>query len=97
MTALTGRARWVRRWLRDRAEREIVVVAHGDILRYITDGTNSGEPWRNAEVKVYTFLNDENDAEAVMIPFVATGVVSESKPTNSRLWLRHIGRTESVY
>jgi hypothetical protein len=56
------------------------------------------EPWGNAEVKEYTFLNDEKDAEAVMIPFVATGLVSEGgfKPTTSRLWLRHIGRTEIV-
>ena len=85
--------------MRDRPEREIVVVAHGDILRYITDGTNSGEPWRNAEVKEYTFLSDEKDADAVMIPFVTTGVVPEGgiEPTNSRLWLGPIGRTEMVY
>lgn len=35
------RATWVRRWLRDRAENKIVVVAHGDILRCITDGYRS--------------------------------------------------------
>lgn len=89
----------MRRWLRDRPEREIVVVAHGDILRYITDGMNSGEPWGNTEVKEYTFLNDEKDANAVMIPFVAsTGGVSfgSDKPTGSRLWSRHVGRTEIV-
>ena len=59
---------------------------------------NSGEPWRSAEVKEYTFLNDEKDADAVMIPYVATSVVSEGgiKPTNSHLWLRYIGRTEIV-
>lgn len=78
-----------------------MVVAHGDILRYITDGTNSGEPWGNAEVKEYTFLNDDDkDGDAVMIPFVAaTSVVSggENRPASSRLWLRHTGRTEMVY
>ncbi|KAJ3750595.1 histidine phosphatase superfamily [Lentinula detonsa] len=34
--AVRARARWVRRWLRDRPEQNIVVVAHGDILRQIT-------------------------------------------------------------
>ncbi|KAJ3870282.1 histidine phosphatase superfamily, partial [Lentinula novae-zelandiae] len=34
--AVKARARWVRRWLRDRPEQNIVVVAHGDILRQIT-------------------------------------------------------------
>jgi hypothetical protein len=58
-------------------ECQIVIVTHGDILRYITDGMDSMEPWGNTEVKEYTFLNDEKDAEAVMIPFVATGLVSE--------------------
>jgi hypothetical protein len=88
----------VRRWLRDRPEREIVVVAHADILRYITEGMNSGEPWGNTEVKEYTFLNDGKDADAVMIPFVATRVVSggDNRPTGSRLWLRHTGRTVLV-
>jgi broad specificity phosphatase PhoE len=39
VASLQARARWCRQWLRDRPEQEIVVVAHGDILRYITDGT----------------------------------------------------------
>lgn len=77
-----------------------MVVAHGDILRYITEGMNSGEPWGNTEVKEYTFLNDDKDkdADAVMIPFVATGVVSggDNRPKGSRLWLRHTGRTVIV-
>jgi len=38
---VTERARWVRRWLRERSESKIVVVAHGDILRVITDGRRS--------------------------------------------------------
>lgn len=36
--SLRARARWVRRWLRERPEKDIVVVSHGDCLRYITDG-----------------------------------------------------------
>ena len=76
------RARWVRRWLRDREEREIVVVAHGDILRYITDGMDL---WANTEVREYTFLTDDEDADAVMVPFVTTSIVSEgdNEPTSS--------------
>ena len=35
------RARWVRRWLRERSEDKIVVVAHGDILRCLTEGRRS--------------------------------------------------------
>lgn len=69
--ALQNRARWVRRWLRARPERDIVVVAHGDILRYMTDGYNSGAPWANAEVRQYTFAREEEDdaqGEAVLIP-----------------------------
>lgn len=38
------RARQVRRWLRERPEDEIVVVAHGDILRTIADGDPNS--WR---------------------------------------------------
>lgn len=57
--ALQARARWCRTWLRSRPEREIVVVAHGDILRYMTDGFNSGAEWANAEVREYTFEVEE--------------------------------------
>jgi len=61
--ALQARARWIRRWLRSRPEREIVVVAHGDCLRYVTDGYNSGADWANAEVREYTFKQDEDEDE----------------------------------
>lgn len=83
--ALKERARWVRRWLREREEREIVVVAHGDILRYITNGKHSGMPWANTEVREYTFLTDGEDADAVMVPFVAESIVVEgdNEPTSS--------------
>jgi len=83
--ALKERARWVRRWLRDRDECEIVVIAHGDILRYITEGRNSERAWANTEVREYTFRTDDQDADAVMVPFVATSIVSEgdNEPTSS--------------
>lgn len=88
----------MRRWLRDRPEREIVIVAHGDILAYITDEIHADGPWGNTEFREYTFLHD-GDTDAIMIPVVATGVVSvgENKPAISSLWPRHVGRTEIVY
>ena len=66
--ALKARAAWVRRWLRDRPESKIVVVAHAAILRYITEGYNSGKFWANAEVRVYTFASDEKDEDAEIVP-----------------------------
>jgi len=83
VTALKERARWVRRWLRDREECEIVVVAHGDVLRYITGGFG----WANSEVREYTFLTDDEDADAVMVPLVAKSIVSEgdNEPTSSSI------------
>lgn len=41
--ALKERSRWVRRWLRSREEDVIVVVSHGDFLRYLTRGENTFE------------------------------------------------------
>jgi hypothetical protein len=38
---IAERAKRVRTWLRERPEREIVLVAHGDILRWIVDGHHS--------------------------------------------------------
>lgn len=38
---IAERAREVRLWLRNRPEREIVLVAHGDILRWIVDERHS--------------------------------------------------------
>lgn len=55
--SLRERAKWVRQFLRDRPEKNIVLVAHGDILRNII-GTAQGastRPWQNAEVRVYNF------------------------------------------
>nr|POF07120.1 hypothetical protein CFP56_31744 [Quercus suber] len=55
--AVPARARWVRQWLFARPEHEIVLVAHGDILRQIM-GSEKGESehaWKNAEVRVFKF------------------------------------------
>lgn len=51
--ALYERLAWVRRWLRDRPEKNIVVVAHGDALRWLTKGKNDfsvGPTWHSLAV-----------------------------------------------
>ncbi|WPH04935.1 phosphoglycerate mutase-like protein [Acrodontium crateriforme] len=55
--ALTNRARWVRQWLRERPEKTIVLVAHGDVLRRITASSTgpSTYQWRNAEAREFVF------------------------------------------
>jgi broad specificity phosphatase PhoE len=63
--AIRKRAQWVRQFLRDRSEKEIVVVAHGDVLRQIT-ATRDGPGtymWRNAEMRVFTFDPETVDGE----------------------------------
>lgn len=77
------RAKWVRRWLRDRNEDRIVVVAHGDILRRITRWDVT--PWANAEVREYTFA-EAGDEEAVLVPAERDPTVAKEgqrEPTSS--------------
>ncbi|EIN09819.1 phosphoglycerate mutase-like protein [Punctularia strigosozonata HHB-11173 SS5] len=82
VASLQARARWNRRWLRGRPEKEIVVVAHGDCLRYITDGWNSGKPWANTEVRAYTFASEDDD-DAKLIPLGKTAQEGTDEPTSS--------------
>ncbi|KAK4684928.1 hypothetical protein P7C73_g5236, partial [Tremellales sp. Uapishka_1] len=78
------RAKGVRKWLRAREENEIVVVAHGDILRYLADGQNSARPWANAEVKLFTFsAEDDEEAALVEIKEEAKPGPNEGGPTSS--------------
>ncbi|KAJ3771425.1 phosphoglycerate mutase-like protein [Lentinula raphanica] len=79
-----ARARWVRRWLRDRPEQNIVVVAHGDILRQIIK--SYFEPWANAEVRKFTFRS-ETDEEADLIPLPAEteARTGAGEPTSSAM------------
>ncbi|GAA5948190.1 hypothetical protein JCM3775_000333 [Rhodotorula graminis] len=78
------RARWVRRWLRDRSEDKIVVVAHGDILRCLTEGRRSATPWANAEVRAYTFSTDPAHADdAVVVPVREVAKEGSDEPTTS--------------
>ena len=69
------RAQWVRQWLRERPEKTIVLVAHGDILRQITAGPEGASTymWNNAEARIFKFhsksVNDEDcflDQEGVV-------------------------------
>ncbi|GAA5834412.1 hypothetical protein JCM11251_007981 [Rhodosporidiobolus azoricus] len=75
------RAKWVRRWLRDRPEKGIVVVAHGDILRCVTDGYRSTKPWANAEVRAYTFKTAD-DEDAAVVPVSEIAKEGEEEPTS---------------
>ena len=84
--AIAARARWVRHWLRARPERHIVVVCHGDCLRYITQGRNTYNPWANVEVREYTFAADEAedaDGEAWLVPVSEIAQGAEGEPTSS--------------
>ncbi|KAI8630442.1 phosphoglycerate mutase-like protein [Xylariaceae sp. FL1651] len=55
--ALANRARVVRQFLRSRPEKNIVLVAHGDVLRRITATPAGPAPyaWKNAEVRIFEF------------------------------------------
>ncbi|WWC69952.1 uncharacterized protein I206_103896 [Kwoniella pini CBS 10737] len=80
------RARRVRNWLRDREENEIVVVAHGDILRYIADNQQSSRPWGNAEVKIFTFAaEDDENASVVEVEEPEEPKDATDEPTSSEM------------
>lgn len=86
--ALQARARWIRHWLRSRPEREIVVVAHGDCLRYVTDGYNSGALWANAEVREYTFekgKEEDERGEAWLVPVKEVAKEGTEERTSSEV------------
>ncbi|KAI1741263.1 histidine phosphatase superfamily [Xylaria scruposa] len=55
--ALDHRAKKVRQFLRDRPEKNIVVVSHGGIIRRIaaTPAGPSSRTWWNAEVRIFQF------------------------------------------
>ncbi|OXG77442.1 hypothetical protein C349_05264 [Cryptococcus neoformans var. grubii Br795] len=81
-----ARAKLVRKWLRERPEREIVVVAHGDILRYIADGQQSSRPWNNAENKVFTFRSDDDsDDSMVEADYNVEARGATNEPTSSEI------------
>jgi len=82
IASLQARARYVRNFLRSRPEKCIVLVAHGDILRYIVFGENNSTPWSNAEVRKYTFVDE--DGEEAWLKLVETEAKEgKEEPTSS--------------
>ncbi|PIB01650.1 putative phosphatase [Cercospora beticola] len=62
--AVQTRARQVRVWLRDRPERNIVVVTHGGFLHFFTENWSehdlfSGTGWANTEWRSVRFTSEE--------------------------------------
>ena len=62
--ALLNRAAKLRRWIKNRPEKEVVLVAHGFFNHYITGDVNEqGEqttPWWNeAELRTYNFVDGD--------------------------------------
>ncbi|KAK9898423.1 phosphoglycerate mutase-like protein [Cystobasidium minutum MCA 4210] len=82
VTTLQARARHVRNFLRSRPEKSIVLVAHGDILRYIVFGEQNATPWSNAEVRKYTFV-DEDGEEAWLKVLETEAKEGHEEPTSS--------------
>ncbi|KAH7320419.1 histidine phosphatase superfamily [Rhizoctonia solani] len=91
--ALIARARWVRRFVRDRPETEILLVGHGGIFREIDGRMRSADPeaiaslsrWGNVECRVYTFESDDDD-DAVMVPIQEPSIIqSIEKPIDSHV------------
>lgn len=70
-TAITERAKVARQWLRNRPEKEIVVVTHGGFLHYLTEdhhdkGKFPGTGWANTEFRSYHF----DESRYVHIPYL---------------------------
>ncbi|KAJ5267176.1 phosphoglycerate mutase family protein [Penicillium angulare] len=62
-SALKGRARAARQWLKARPEKDIVVVTHGGFLHYFTEDWEDssqyqGTGWSNTEFRSYTFSDE---------------------------------------
>ncbi|CZT15263.1 uncharacterized protein RCC_01128 [Ramularia collo-cygni] len=83
--ALPKRAHWVRRFLLERPEKVIVLVAHGDILRQIT-ATARGEGnhgWLNAEAREYVFDPDTLDGDCFLRQEQDIAVAGGYAPTST--------------
>lgn len=86
MRALKARAKHVRQFLLQRPEKKIVLVAHGDILRYIVYGEQNSSPWANAEVRKYRFKTaDAGDDDAWLEQITTEAKEGGEAPTSSEL------------
>ncbi|MBW0543805.1 hypothetical protein O181_083520 [Austropuccinia psidii MF-1] len=63
--SLRIRAAWIRRWLCDRPETEIVIVSHGGALRYLIEDYNPHNAWGNTECRTYSFTLIVEDGRLV--------------------------------
>ncbi|PWN99774.1 phosphoglycerate mutase-like protein [Tilletiopsis washingtonensis] len=74
--SIDQRARWVRRHVRERPEKTILIVAHGDFIRRLTGDVQgpSTYQWKNAEVRAYRFDPASVDSDAAF--FQAEGEVA---------------------
>ncbi|EMF12799.1 phosphoglycerate mutase-like protein [Sphaerulina musiva SO2202] len=64
--AVKARATKLRQWLKARPEKEIAMVSHGFFNHYLCeevddDGQQTTPWWNEAELRTYTFSDDEND------------------------------------
>ncbi|KAI7474010.1 hypothetical protein KC357_g5356 [Hortaea werneckii] len=87
-TSLANRAKWVRQWLRDRPEKTIVLVAHGDVLRRITSGPSgpSTYMWQNAEAKIVRFDAKSVDSDECWLDVENTiAVAGGYSPTSTEM------------
>ncbi|KAF9510651.1 hypothetical protein BS47DRAFT_1347817, partial [Hydnum rufescens UP504] len=57
---VVSRAKWLRKWLRARPEREIVVVSHATFLVVITN-TDRFVNWGPGEIRSFTFVEDDDE------------------------------------
>lgn len=69
--ALKARAAKLRRFIRDRPEKEVVLVSHGFFNHYLTsdvddEGKQTTPWWRETEIRTFTF-GDSSDDDAKII------------------------------
>ncbi|KAI9718473.1 MAG: hypothetical protein M1828_006718 [Chrysothrix sp. TS-e1954] len=67
---INERCKSARRWLRDRPEKDIIVVTHGGLLHYFTEDWSGSEKfagtgWANTEFRTYTFDATTIDSASV--------------------------------
>ena len=86
--SILNRARWVRQWLRERPEKTIVLVAHGDILRQITAGPEGASEymWKNAEARIFKFHSESvNDDDCFLDQKGVVAVAGGYSPTSTEM------------
>lgn len=69
--ALQARAAKLRRFIRDRPEKEVVLVAHGFFNHYLTNEVDDNGKqltpwWRETEIRTYAFAEDDDEAANIV-------------------------------